>query len=61
MILTKHELGRNLTRAGWSRLAEVALRDDRLPDPIDTDRDQALLEALGINRGELIDSMGGSP
>jgi len=61
MIITKDELRRILGRAGWSDAIEVAQRDGRLPDVIDTDRDHVLLESLGLNRGELIDRMGGSP
>jgi hypothetical protein len=61
MIITKEELQRIVGRAGWSEVVEVALRDGRLPDVIDTDRDQALLESFGLNREELVDRMGGSP
>ena len=61
MILTQDELRRILGRAGWSDAIEVAQRDGRLPDIIDTDRDRSLLESLGISRGELLDRMGGSP
>ena len=32
-----------------------------LPDPIDIDRDVALLESLGLSRSGLMEDMGGSP
>jgi hypothetical protein len=48
-----------LRRAGAYGLIEG--REDELPDPVDIDRDEALLAEFGITRSLLVDMMGGSP
>jgi hypothetical protein len=59
MLRSKQEILDTLRRAGAYGL--IAGREDRLPDPVDLDRDEPLLAELGITRGLLIDLMGGSP
>jgi hypothetical protein len=48
-----------LRRAGLPELADDALRD--LPDPVDRDQAAAWGVKSGINLGELMSRMGGSP
>jgi hypothetical protein len=58
--LSKAEATKVLRRVGFSeeRIAGVLAE---LDDPIDLDRDAAVLEKNGINRDVLVDLMGGSP
>jgi hypothetical protein len=48
-----------LRKAGLPEMADEALRD--LPDPVDRDQAAAWGVKAGINLGELISRMGGSP
>lgn len=59
MIRSKHDVLETLRRTGTYGLIEG--KEDQLPDPVDLDRDEQLLADLGITRGLLIDTMGGSP
>jgi hypothetical protein len=59
MIRSKQDILETLRRAGAYGLIDG--REDELPDPVDLDRDEPLLGALGITRGMLLDLMGGSP
>jgi hypothetical protein len=59
MIRSRQEVLDTLRRTGTYGLIEG--KEDRLPDPVDTDRDEELLAELGITRGLLIETMGGSP
>ena len=59
MIRSKQDVLDTLRRAGAYALIEG--REDKLPDPVDLDRDEPLLADLGITRGLLVDLMGGSP
>jgi hypothetical protein len=36
-------------------------RESELPEQIDTERDRAILDQLGIYRGDLMDALGASP
>jgi CBS-domain-containing membrane protein len=58
--LSKAEATKVLRRVGLSdeKIAEVL---GELQDPIDIDRDVAVLERYGITRDALVDLMGGSP
>ncbi len=58
--ISKAEATKVLTRVGVSRerIADIL---SQLEDPIDVDRDTAILEHYGINRDILVDRMGGSP
>jgi CBS-domain-containing membrane protein len=58
--MSKAEAARVLRRSGFSA-AQIDELFSRLDDPIDVDRDGALLQLHGITRGHLIDDMGGSP
>ena len=57
--LTRQHVVDMLRRAGLSDIADAAQRD--LPDPVDSERAAAWAVPYGINMGELIDRMGGSP
>jgi hypothetical protein len=57
--LTKQHVVDLLHRAGLSDLADAAQRD--LPDPVDSEQVSAWAAPHGINMGELMDRMGGSP
>jgi hypothetical protein len=57
--LTRQHVVDILRRAGLSDIADAAQRD--LPDPVDSERAAAWAVPYGINMGELIDRMGGSP
>ncbi len=59
MIRSKQDVLDTLRRAGVYGLIEG--REESLPDPVDLDRDEAMLADLGITRGLLVDLMGGSP
>jgi hypothetical protein len=54
------DVARVLRRAGYSDdfIDEVL---SQLPDPIDIQRDQQVLERYGLSSGQLMDRMGGSP
>jgi hypothetical protein len=58
--MPKDELTRVLERAGVPR---AVLKDalDQLPDPVDFDRDSAVLDRYGLTRTRVTDMMGGSP
>jgi hypothetical protein len=58
--LSKAEAMKVLLRVGFSE-ATIDTILSELPDPIDLDRDGAVLEKYGINRDVLVDLMGGSP
>jgi hypothetical protein len=58
--LSKAEAMKVLLRVGFS-VAKIDAIFSELPDPIDLDRDSAVLEKYGINRDVLVDLMGGSP
>ena len=57
--LTRQHVVDMLRRAGLSDIADAAQRD--LPDPVDSEQAAAWAVPYGINMGELIDRMGGSP
>jgi hypothetical protein len=48
-----------LRKAGLPEMADEALRD--LPDPVDSEQAAAWAVPYGINMGDLISRMGGSP
>jgi hypothetical protein len=58
--LSKAEATKVLRRVGFSdeKIGQVL---GELDDPIDIDRDVAVLEKYGITRDVLVDLMGGSP
>lgn len=58
--LSKAEANKVLLRVGFSEEEIVDLFSE-LEDPIDVDRDAAVLEKHGISRDILEDLMGGSP
>jgi len=57
--LTRQHVVDVLRRAGLPQLADDALRD--LPDPVDSEQAAAWAVPYGVNIGELISRMGGSP
>jgi hypothetical protein len=57
--LTRQHVVDILRRAGLPQLADDALRD--LPDPVDSEQAAAWAVPYGVNMGELISRMGGSP
>jgi hypothetical protein len=57
--LTRQHVADMLRRAGLSELADQALRD--LPDPVDSEQVAAWGVPHGINLGDLMGRMGGSP
>jgi len=57
--LTRQHVVNMLRTAGLSDLADAAQRD--LPDPVDSEQVAAWAAQYGINMGELMDRMGGSP
>ena len=59
MQLTRQHVVDVLHRAGLPEMADEALRD--LPDPVDSEQVAAWAVPHGINMGELISRMGGSP
>ena len=59
MELTRKHVADVLGRAGLPEMADDALRD--LPDPVDSDQAAAWAVPYGINLGELVNRMGGSP
>ena len=58
--LSKAEAAGVLRRVGFSDEKIDKLLSE-LNDPIDFDRDAAILERFGVNRDTLVDLMGGSP
>jgi hypothetical protein len=58
--LSKAEAAGVLRRVGFSDEKIDKLLSE-LNDPIDFDRDAAILEKFGVNRDTLVDLMGGSP
>jgi hypothetical protein len=57
--LTRQHVADMLRRAGLPELADQALRD--LPDPVDSEQVAAWGVPHGVNLGELMSKMGGSP
>ena len=57
--LTKQHVVDLLHRAGLSDLADAAQRD--LPDPVDSEQVAAWAVPYGINMGDLVSRVGGSP
>ena len=57
--LTRQHVVDTLRTAGLSEMADAAQCD--LPDPVDSEKVAAWAVPYGINMGELIDRMGGSP
>jgi hypothetical protein len=58
-VLSKDEVLEVLRRTGAYNLVEG--HESELPDVIDTDRDELILDRLGIYRGNLMESLGSSP
>jgi hypothetical protein len=54
------EAARMLQRAGYSD-EHIKTVLDKLPDPIDTERDSEVLFKHGVSAGKLMERMGGSP
>ena len=59
MQLARQHVVDLLRTAGLPEMAEEALRD--LPDPVDSEKVAAWAVPYGINMGELMDRVGGSP
>ena len=59
MQLTRQHVVDTLHGAGLPELAEKALHE--LPDPVDSEQVAAWAVPYGINMGELVNRMGGSP
>jgi len=57
--LTRQHVADVLRKAGLPEIADEALRD--LPDTVDSEQVAAWAVPYGINMGELISRMGGSP
>ena len=57
--LTRQHVIDLLRKAGLPEMADKALHD--LPDPVDSEQVAAWAVSHGINMGELISRMGGSP
>ncbi len=57
--LTRQQVVDVLRKAGLPEMADEALRD--LPDPVDSEQVAAWAVPYGINMGDLISLMGGSP
>jgi hypothetical protein len=57
--LTRQHVVDVLHKAGLPEMADEALRD--LPDPVDSEQVAAWAASHGMNMGELISRMGGSP
>jgi hypothetical protein len=58
--ISKAEAIKVLSRVGVPK-EKIADIMSELADPIDVDRDTAILEKYGISRDVLVDRMGGSP
>jgi hypothetical protein len=59
MQLTKQHVVDVLRTAGLPEMAEKALHD--LPDPVDSEQVAAWAVPYGLNMGDLVSRMGGSP
>jgi len=57
--LTRQHVVDTLRTAGLPEMADAARHD--LPDPVDSEQVAAWAIRYGVNMGELIDRMGGSP
>jgi len=57
--LTRQHVIDVFRKAGLPEMAEQALRD--LPDPVDSEQVAAWAVPYGINMGDLMSRMGGSP
>jgi hypothetical protein len=58
--ISRDECARVLRRAGYPpEVVEELIA--QLPDPVDVDRDAAILAHFGVTRGRLMDLMGASP
>jgi hypothetical protein len=57
--LTRQHVVDVFRKAGLPEMAEQALRD--LPDPVDSEQVAAWAVPYGINMGDLMSRMGGSP
>jgi hypothetical protein len=57
--VTRQHMVDTLRTAGLPEVADAAQRE--LPDPVDSEKVAAWAVPHGINLGELIDRMGGSP
>lgn len=58
-LLPRSDVLAMFRRIGMSDAAERARAV--LPDPVDLDRDAALLRSFGLDRDALVDRFGGSP
>jgi hypothetical protein len=58
--ISRDECARILRRAGYSPEVVKELIA-QLPDPVDVDRDAAILARYGVTRGRLMELMGASP
>jgi hypothetical protein len=59
VLLTRRNVVEVLRKAGLPEMADEALRD--LADPVDSEQVAAWAVPYGINMGDLISRMGGSP
>jgi hypothetical protein len=59
MQLTKQHVVEVLHTAGLPEMADKALRD--LPDPVDSEQVAAWAVPYGVNMGDLVSRVGGSP
>jgi hypothetical protein len=59
MSYSRQEIVASLRRAGYTELADEALRV--LPDPVDIEQVEAFGREHGVDRDDLINEMGGSP
>jgi hypothetical protein len=59
-MISKAEAGGLLRRAGFQPDRIEAIMAE-LPDPFDVDLEEPLLARHGITRGQLMESLGGSP
>jgi hypothetical protein len=57
--LTRQHVIDTFRAAGLAEMADAAQRE--LPDPVDSEKVAAWAVPYGINLGELMDRMGGSP
>ena len=58
-VRSKQEILDILHAVGLYHLIEG--RESELPEQIDTERDRAVLDRLGIYRGDIMDALGSSP
>jgi hypothetical protein len=57
--LTRQHVADVLRTAGLPEMAEEAVRD--LPDPVDSEQVAAWAAPYGVNMGDLVSRVGGSP